>query len=70
MIGKKERVLDKDIASVIKGIKPDKKKADFDRGLKIILGKTEILLSPESYLDMDIEDLKMDIALQLFSGDK
>jgi len=67
-IGRLETVLDDSIASTIKGIKPDRQKADFDRGLKISGGNSEILLSPESYLDMDIEDLKMEVAAYLFSG--
>ena len=69
-IGKKEKVLDERIASIIKGVKPDKNKADFDKGLKITGGKAEIILSPENYLDMDVEDLKMEIASFLFSGGK
>ena len=66
LIGRKEKVLDNSVASVIRSIKPDNKKADFDRGLKITGGKAEILLSPENYLDMDIENLKMEIASSLF----
>jgi vacuolar-type H+-ATPase subunit E/Vma4 len=69
-IGKKEKILDDSLASIIKGIKPGSEEADFDRGLKITGGRAEILLSPESYLDMDIEDLKMEIAKYLFSGEK
>lgn len=69
-IGRKEKVLDDSIATVIKNIEPDKGKADFDRGLRITGGKAEILLSPENYLDMDQEDLKMEIASYLFSGEK
>ena len=67
-IGKKEKVLDDKTASIINGVKPGKKKADFDKGLKITGGKAEILLSPENYLDMDVEDLKMEIASFLFGG--
>jgi len=67
-IGKKEKVLDEKTASIIKGVKPGQKKADFDRGLKIIGGKAEIMLSPQNYLDMDVEDLKMEIASFLFGG--
>jgi len=70
IVGRKEKVLDKSIAAVIKGIKPDKKKADFDRGLKITEGRTEIILSPEKYLDRDIEDIKMEVALHLFDGEE
>jgi hypothetical protein len=70
LVGRKEKVLNSNLAAVIKGIKQDKKEADFDRGLKITGGKSEILLSPESYLDMDIENLKMEIASHLFSGEK
>ena len=70
LIGGKENVLDGSLAEVIKGIKPDNRKADFDRGLMITARKAEVLLSPENYLDTDIEDLKMEIASYLFSGEK
>lgn len=68
VIGKMEKVLDDKAVSVIKGIKPADVKADFDRGLKITGGKAEILLSPENYLGMDVEDLRMEIASFIFDG--
>ena len=70
IIGKSEEIVDDNMAGTIKGIKPDSKTADFEKGIKILSGRTETMLSPENYLDMDIEDLKMEIASCLFSGDK
>ncbi len=70
IIGKDEKIVDDSLAGTIKGIKPDSAAADFEKGLKISGGRTEILLSPGNYLDMDIEDLKMEIASYLFSGEK
>jgi vacuolar-type H+-ATPase subunit E/Vma4 len=70
MIGKDEEVVDGDLVSIIKGIKPDNAATDFSKGLKIFIGKAEILLLPENYLDTDIEDLKMEIASYLFNGEK
>jgi vacuolar-type H+-ATPase subunit E/Vma4 len=68
VIGKMEKALDDKVISVIKGIKPGNTPADFDRGLKITGGKAEILLSPENYLEMDVEDLRMEIASYIFDG--
>lgn len=70
LIGREEKVLDDSLVSIIKGIEPDRGKADFDKGLKVTGEKAEIMLSPENYLDMDIEDLKMEIASYLFGGEK
>jgi vacuolar-type H+-ATPase subunit E/Vma4 len=70
IIGKDEKIVDDSLAGIIKGIKPDSRTADFKKGLKISGGRAEILLSPGNYLDMDIEDLKMEIASYLFSGEK
>ncbi len=70
IIGKDEETVDDKLASTINGIKPDGTAPDFKKGLKILGGRAEILLSPVNYLDMDIEDLKMEIASYLFSGDK
>jgi vacuolar-type H+-ATPase subunit E/Vma4 len=69
-VGRKEKVLDGSLVSVIKGIKPDDKKANFDSGLMITGKRAEILLSPGNYLDTDIEDLKMEVASYLFGGEK
>ena len=70
IIGKNEKIVDDKLARTIKGIKPDSAAPDFEKGLKILGGRAEILLSPENYLEMDIEDLKMEIASYLFSGEK
>ncbi|HAJ95422.1 MAG TPA: hypothetical protein DCP02_04220 [Actinobacteria bacterium] len=70
IIGKDEKIVDESLARTIKGIEPGNGTPDFEKGLKISGGRAEILLSPENYLDMDIEDLKMEIASYLFSGEK
>jgi len=70
VVGKKEKVLDNSVISAIDGIEPDKGKADFDMGLKITDGKAEMLLSPQKYLDMDQESLRMKVASYLFSGEE
>lgn len=70
IIGKDEQIVDESLVRTIEGIKPDSRVPDFGKGLKISGSRTEIFLSPENYLDMDIEDLKMEIASYLFNGEK
>ncbi len=73
IIGKEEKKLDDDtVSSIAKNIKLQKSdnEPDFNRGLKIISANKEYLLSPETIIDSQIEDLKMQIAEILFSKEK
>ncbi|MCJ7665406.1 MAG: V-type ATP synthase subunit E [Actinobacteria bacterium] len=66
IIGSSEKVLDGDLARSVTGLKPATDGRELKKGLKIFEGKAEYDLTPEKYLDIDIEDLKMEIASYLF----
>ncbi len=73
IIGRQEEKLDHDtVRSLSKNIKLEKSDhaPDFDRGLKIISQNKEYLLSPETIIDTQMEDLKMEIADFLFGEEK
>ncbi len=66
IIGSGEKVLDGDLVRSASGFKPAAGGRDLEKGLKVFEGKAKYDLTPEKYLDMDIEDLKMEIASYLF----
>jgi V/A-type H+/Na+-transporting ATPase subunit E len=65
-IGSNEKILDGMLIESVSGLKPAVKGEELQDGLKVFDGKAEYDLTPEKYLDMDIEDLKMEIASYLF----
>ncbi len=70
-IGSNEKILDsKLIEAVSGGLKPAGREEELQEGLKIFDGKVEYDLTPEKYLDMDIEDLRMEIGAYLFGREK
>ncbi|MFC2145169.1 hypothetical protein ACFLQQ_02455 [Actinomycetota bacterium] len=69
-IGSNEKMLDKELIETVSGLKPQNKGEKLQKGLKVFGEKAEYDLTPEKYLDMDIEDLKMEIASYLFGREK
>ena len=69
-IGSNEKILDSKLIGSVSGFKPAGKEEELQDGLKVFGGKAEYDLTPEKYLDMDIEDLKMEIAAYLFGREK
>ena len=69
-IGSNEKILDSELIETISDLKPAGKEKELQEGLKVFGGKAEYDLTPEKYLDMDIEDLKMEIASYLFGREK
>ena len=69
-IGSNEKILDKELIGAVSDLKPADKGEELKKGFKVFGGKAEYDLTPEKYLDMDIEDLKMEIASYLFGREK
>ncbi len=69
-IGSNEKILDDELIGSVSGFKPAGKGEELQDGLKVFGGKAEYDLTPEKYLDMDTEDLKMEIAAYLFGREK
>ena len=72
-IGTKEnRIDDKMLKSVAAGmnLKISSTAADFEKGLKIIDGKAEYRISAETFIEADLDDLKMDTAFFLFGKEQ
>jgi len=73
IIGRDEINLDDDTVSSLAGklkLKKSDQESDFEKGLKIISANKEYLISPETVIDSQIEDIKMEIADFLFSEEK
>jgi vacuolar-type H+-ATPase subunit E/Vma4 len=69
-IGSSEKILDKELTEAVSDLKPAGRGEEHQKGFKVFSGKAEYDLTPEKYLDMDIEDLKMEIASYLFGREK
>lgn len=69
-IGSNEEILDEELIVSVSGLKPAGKGEELRDGLKVFGGKAEYDLTPEKYLEMDTEDLKMEIAAYLFGREK
>lgn len=69
-IGSNEKILDDELIGSVSGLKPAGKGEELQDGLKVFGGKAEYDLTPEKYLEMDTEDLKMEIAAYLFGREK
>ncbi len=69
-IGSNEKILDDELIGSVSGLKPAGRGEELQDGLKVFGGKAEYNLTPEKYLEMDIEDLKMEIAAYLFGREK
>ncbi len=73
VIGKEENKLNaKTVSSMGKKIKLKKsdQEPDFPRGIKVISENKEYLLSPQTIIDSQVEDVKMEVADLLFGKEK
>ena len=72
-IGTKENSIDdkmlKSVAADM-NLEESKKEVDFEKGLKIIDGKAEYRVSAETFIEADLDDLKMDTAFFLFGKEQ
>jgi V/A-type H+-transporting ATPase subunit E len=69
-IGSDEKDIDDNMIKSISGLKRADGKPDFKKGIRIIKGKAEYNITPDSFVDSDIDDIRMDIALYLFGKEK
>lgn len=72
LIGSEEKIVDEEMVKKASGkMKLDKKeeKADFKKGIKIYGSNAEYDISPESLINSQIDDIRMDLADFIFSGD-
>jgi len=69
-IGSGEKVLDDKLVGSVSDLKPASPGEKIQKGFKVFGGKAEYDLTPERFLDMDIDDLKMEIASYLFGKEK
>jgi len=69
MIGSEENNIDSELIESIGDFKKSEEKPDFKRGIRIIKGKTEYNIAPDILIDSNIDDVRMEIASFLFSGD-
>lgn len=72
-IGSKEKNIDDELVKVALGdlkVKKSDDKAEFEKGIKIISGKVEYYISPESTIEAGIDDIRMAIAHFLFDEEE
>ena len=69
-IGSEETIIDDKMIGSIKDLKKAEGKPDFKKGIRIIKGKAEYNITPESFIDANIDDIRMDTALYLFGKEK
>ncbi len=72
VIGSEEEKIDDEMVASISNLKKSDKKPDFKKGIKIIKGKALYRISPEISIDSEIDDIRMEVAQELFgsSGEK
>jgi V/A-type H+/Na+-transporting ATPase subunit E len=72
LIGSEEEKIDDEMVASIANLKKSGEKPGFKKGIKIIKGKAEYRISPEISIDSKIDDIRMEIAMELFgnSGEK
>jgi vacuolar-type H+-ATPase subunit E/Vma4 len=69
IIGSEENNIESSMIESIGDFKKSEEKPDFKRGIRIIKGKTEYNISPDILIDSNIDDIRMEAASYLFSGD-
>lgn len=69
-IGSEETNIDSKMIESIADFKKADGKPDFKKGIKIIKGKAEYNIAPDSLIDSNIDDIRMDVALYLFGKEK
>ena len=70
VIGGKEKKIDDKMVRSIANLKKSDEKPDFEKGIKIIKGRAEYRISPEILIDSEIDDIRMEVALELFGKDR
>ena len=69
-IGSEETNIDGKMIESIRDLKRADGKPDFKKGIRIIKGKAEYNIAPDSLIDSNIDDIRMDAALCLFGKEK
>ena len=69
-IGSEEAGIDNKMIESIADLKKADGKPDFKKGIKIIKGKAEYNIAPDILVDSNIDDIRMEAALYLFSEEK
>lgn len=69
-IGNEERNIDGKMIESIANFKKADGKPDFEKGIRIIKGKAEYNIAPDSLIDSNIDDVRMDVAFYLFGKEK
>src|SRR3989304_6941327 len=69
-IGSEETNIDDKMIESIRDLKRADGKPDFKKGIRIIKGKAEYNITPDSFIDSNIDDVRMDTALYLFGKEK
>jgi|GEM_PF-873480 len=72
VIGSEEEKIDDEMVASVANLRKSDEKPDFKKGIKIIKGKALYRISPEISIDSKIDDIRMEIAMELFgnSGEK
>jgi V/A-type H+/Na+-transporting ATPase subunit E len=68
LIGSEEEKIDEKMVESIAKIKKLNEEPDFKKGIKIISGKAEYNISPEALIDSDLDDIRMEVAKELFGN--
>ena len=69
-IGSEETNIDGRMIESIRDLKKTDGNPDFKKGIRIIKGKAEYNIAPDSLIDSNIDDIRMDAALYLFGKEK
>jgi len=72
VIGSEEKKIDGKMVESIANLKKSDEKPDFKKGIKIVKDKAEYRISPGILIDSEIDDIRMEVASELFerSGEK
>ena len=68
LIGSEEKDIDSKMIESIANLKKAEGRPDFKKGIKIIKGKAECIISPDVLIDSEIDDIRMEVALYLFGN--
>jgi V/A-type H+-transporting ATPase subunit E len=69
-IGSQEKNINGSMIESIAKLKKEGGRPDFKKGIRIIKGKAHYNITADSIIDSNIEDIKMETALNLFGGEK
>jgi len=68
LIGSEEKDIDSKMIESIANLKKAEGRPDFKKGIKIIKGKAEYIISPDVLIDSEIDDIRMEVASHLFGN--